>query len=118
MRNTAGHLVPLVERAEAIANYLETEHWFNPPEGPPRTINNRPISTAPETHESETERQQFTMNEFNEAFKKAKTGKEPGPDSIRMELLAWLSLQNRELLLATINGWWTKKTITERALSC
>ena len=49
------------------------------------------------------------MPELNDAFKKTKTGKEPGPDNIRMELLNWLSPQNRELLLETINVWWITK---------
>jgi hypothetical protein len=32
MRNRSGRLVSLKERSEAIADYLEKEHWFNPPE--------------------------------------------------------------------------------------
>ena len=35
-----------------------------------------------------------------------KKGKAPGPDGIVMELIKWLSQQNRDIMLKTISSWW------------
>ena len=43
------------------------------------------------------------MGELETALALAKRGKEPGPDLVRMELLKWLSIHNKEMLLGTFN---------------
>ena len=48
MRNKEGRLVPLNKRAEAIADYLEKNHRFNPPvTGTRRRINGRKVQNDP-----------------------------------------------------------------------
>jgi hypothetical protein len=106
MRDRKGMLVSLTKRAEAIADYLEKEHWYNPQkEGESRLINSEKIC---EQENMEEQRQPFTEEELEDAIKLTKKGKEPGPDTIRMELIKWMDPQNKQALLATINEWWEK----------
>ena len=46
------------------------------------------------------------MTELEEAIQLTKKGKAPGPDGIVTELIKWLGVDNRKMLLATINHWW------------
>ena len=114
MRNREGKLVPLNKRAETIAEYLEKEHWNNPPsEGVPRRPREEKVTPPREQALTEAQRAPFELAELNLALKKAKKGKEPGPDGIRMELLKWLNATNRAELLATLNQWWEEKVAPE-----
>ena len=62
MRNKEGRLVPLNKRAEAIADYLEKEHWYNPPEpGVDRTISRRKLQLLENKAEQE---RPFEMKEL------------------------------------------------------
>ena len=111
MKNRKGALVPLKQRAEAIADYLENSHWANPTaDGAKRDICRDKIrkGVAAEKQEKSKARQRadFTMEELNEAISLEKKGKAPGPDGIIIELIKWLGHQNRILLLKTMNDWW------------
>ena len=110
MKNRKGTLVPLKRRAEAIADYLEHSHWSNPTaDGSKRSIRRNHIRqnrTTQEGEESRTrQRAPFTAEELNEVIQLGKKGA-PGPDGIVMELIKWLSQQNRDIMLKTINSWW------------
>ena len=114
MKNRKGTLVPLKQRAEAIADYLENSHWSNPTaDGAKRNISRTKIRAGvTQEHATQSKQRQtadFTMDELNEVIKLGKKGKAPGPDGITMELLKWLDHQNRALLLKTINEWWTNE---------
>ena len=107
MRNKEGRLVPLEKRAEAIADYLEQEHWQNPvEEGSSRNINQAKLQTL--VHK-DTQKASFTWEEFFACIKLAKKNKEPGPDNTRMELIIWIDEPNSKKLLETINSWWEQK---------
>ena len=102
-------LVPLRKRAEAIADYLEQQHWKNTFEGgESRQINRGILKKVMEEEEKESkirQRKQFTDDELDEAIKLTKKGKAPRPDGICMELFKWLSNVNRKWLLNMINQW-------------
>ena len=108
MKNKNGIHVPLIKRAETIAEYLETEHWKNESQhdGPSRERilqTNSAILT------------QFSLQELKCALKTTKANKQPGPDGIVMELFKWLDTPNQDTLLSLINDWW----VPERRLkSC
>ena len=60
--------------------------------------------TEEEAKESKImQRKPFTDDELDEAIKLTKKGKAPGPDGIYMELVKWLSNDNRKWLLNMIN---------------
>ena len=46
----------------------------------------------------------FTIEELDDAINLTNKGKAPGPDGIRMELIKWLSRDNRKWLLNIISG--------------
>jgi hypothetical protein len=97
-------VVSLKERLEALAGYLETEHWSNPTEnGAPGHI---PLDNICEHSSYDEQRMPFSAEEIETALSLTKKGKEPGPDLARMELFKWMSEQSKGLLLAAINLWW------------
>ena len=100
MKNKDGIHVPLNKRAEAIADYLEKEHWTNDENGD--MPNNQHIGNS----NIHCDDQPFAIEELNEAIKLSKNNKQPGPDNITMELLKWLDHENRNLLLILFNKWW------------
>jgi hypothetical protein len=115
MKNRKGTLVPLKQRAEAIADYLENSHWSNPTQdGNKRHISTTPIRKNKTREETEMSKQRqrapFTVAELTEAIQLMKKGKAPGPDGIVTELIKWLGMDNRRMLLATINHWWETET--------
>ena len=73
MRNRKGTLVTLKQRAEAIADYLENNHWANPTkDGRPRSVPNTPLR-PPRSEEEERksvkrQRAPFTLKELTEAI--------------------------------------------------
>jgi hypothetical protein len=107
LRNKEGRLVRLEKRADAIADYLEQEHWQNPvEEGGTRTINQRKLQTL---LNKEIQKAPFTWEELHSCIKLTKKNKEPGPDNTRMELIIWLDGEKSRKLLDTINDWWEEK---------
>ena len=100
MKNKDGIHVPLNKRAEAIADYLEKEHWTNYENNGQQdhTLLNPNITCDDNP---------FPIVELDEAIKLSKNNKQPGPDNIIMELLKWLNKENREQLLLLFNQWWT-----------
>ena len=102
MKNMDGRHIPLAERAETIATYLEEQHWSNPLE---HVANTNQIVDS-----NEASAESFTMHEICTAIKGAKPNKQPGPDGITMELIKWLDNANRRLLLDLFNSWWHSRT--------
>ena len=79
MRNRKGMLVPLMRRAEAIADYLEQEHWQNKPrDGQDRSINRGFLRIITGIKEQDSKKRQtlpFTEEELEDAIKLTKKGK-------------------------------------------
>jgi hypothetical protein len=70
LRNKEGRLVRLEKRADAIADYLEQEHWQNPvEEGGTRTINQRKLQTL---LNKEIQKAPFTWEELHSCIKLTK----------------------------------------------
>lgn len=103
MKNERGVHVPLNQRAETIAQYLENTHWNN----------DRNMGTPSDEYivrQNNADESLFRIEELNWALKVSKNNKQPGPDNIQMELLKWLNDDNRRRLLSLINTWWVTKS--------
>ena len=74
MKNKDGLHVPLNKRAEAIADYLEKEHWTN--DENVTTPNSDPIA-----HNILCNDEPFIIEELDAAIKLSKNNKQPGPDT-------------------------------------
>ena len=61
---------------------------------------------------SHRQRKSYTEKELDEAIKLTKC-KAPGPDGICMELVKWLSKDNRKWMLNMINKWCKEKVAPE-----
>jgi len=98
--------VPLNQRAETIAQYLENTHWNND------RMYDRTMGTPSDEYivrQNNADESLFRIEELNWALKVSKNNKQPGPDNIQMELLKWLNDDNRRRLLSLINTWWVTK---------
>ena len=102
MKNKEGNHVPLTKRAEAIAEYLEQDHWNN------TTDTGNPVTDAILEPNCANENP-FDGEELNDALRLTKNNKQPGPDDVIMELLKWLDRDKRDKLLSSINDWWINK---------
>ena len=51
------------------------------------------------------------MEELDEAVKKLKNNKAPGPDEIPAELSKWLDGESRKVILETLNECWRDETL-------
>ena len=99
--------VPLNQRAETIAQYLENTHWNND------RMYDRTMGTPSDEYivrQNNADESFFRIEELNWALKVSKNNKQPGPDNIQMELLKWLNDDNRRRLLSLINTWWVTKS--------
>ena len=77
MKCRNGQLVSLKQRSEAIADYLEKEHWNNPEKADnPRNMSEEKLREDPENIEQQ--RLILSLGELIEAIRKTKRGKEPG----------------------------------------
>lgn len=83
---TTGIHVPLNQRAETIAQYLENTHQKN-------DDNMGTPSDEYVVHQNDADELLFRIEELNWAPKVSKNDKQPGPDNIQiqMELLNWLN---------------------------
>ena len=50
-----------------------------------------------------------SIEELRAVLKYSKDNKQPGPDSLRTELLKWQNMGNRRCLLGLINSRWLSK---------
>ena len=102
MKNLHGARVPITERAQTIATYLETKHWKNDSE-----------TSVPDSsciyEDNSADESIFELEELETALKAAKNNKQPGPDELQMELLKWLDASNRARLHDLINNCWTER---------
>ena len=102
MKDSQGRLVPLKNRAETFAVYLQDKHWSNATGRDPLPIQSA-IGDTPVCDSS-----LFNISELNDLLKRIKIGKQPGPDQIVVELYKWLDSRNRETLLSILNSWWVQ----------
>ena len=93
MENSQGHTVPLKQRAQTIADYLQDSHWTNNMEGVPLP---EQANIIPDQQIDETD---FTIEELNQALHLLKINKQPGTDKLITELIKWLNPINRKHLL-------------------
>ena len=102
MNNADGKHVPLTQRVQTIADYLEKIHWSNPDE--------HEVNTSKILEDNNALEACFKlMTELCTAIKGAKFNKQSGPDGVTMELVKWLDHDNRRSLLNLINTWWESK---------
>ena len=102
----------IVERAQTIANYLESKHWEHHLK--PGTPHAAPILLL----NSGADESVFALEKLNAALKSTKDNKQPGPDGLQVELLAWLNRGDRQFLLSLINSCWRcKEAPTEHFLA-
>ena len=102
MKNLDGKHVPLNQKVETIADYLEKIYWTNPVE--------HAVNTGSIFENNNALEECFTMPEFWTLIKLVKPNKQPGPDGIAMELVKWLDNANRCILLDLINIWWESQS--------
>ena len=79
MKDSQGRLVPLKNRAETFAVYLQDKHWSNATGRDPLPIQSA-IGDTPVCDSS-----LFNISELNDLLKRIKIGKQPGPDQIVVE---------------------------------
>ena len=77
-----------------FADYYEQQHWAIEHEGR-EDISEEPI--LPTSMEVETG--EITTKELDDAIRKLKNNKAPGPDDIPAELFKWLDEQSRTIIL-------------------
>ena len=102
MRNADGRLVPLKDRADTIATYLEQQHLSNS-NGQGLLPYNDLIGEKPTCDNS-----LFSLQELHLILKRCKVNKQPGPDQVIVELYRWLNTSNRQFLLDILNEWWAE----------
>ena len=100
-----GKRVPTNNRANAIADYLETQHWKSkdvPPNYDESPIHNKNLifETGP-----------YSTAELEIVLQKTSGKKAPGPDNIQPELIKALKEEGREQLLILLNKWHENKKI-------
>ena len=111
MRNADGRLVPLKDRADTIATYLEQQHWSNS-NGQGLLPYNDLIGEIPTCDNS-----LFSLQELHLILKRCKVNKQPGPDQVIVELYRWLNTSNRQFLLDILNEWWTEGLVPHDILT-
>ena len=76
------------------------------------------MTEAEEKESKIRQRKSVTDEALDEAaIKLTKKGKAPGPDGICLELVKWLSKNNRKWLLNMNNKWWEDKVAPEELYS-
>ena len=93
-------------RATTFADYYEQKHWAIEPEER-EDISEEPI--LPTNMEVETG--EITTKELDDAIRKLKNNKAPGPDDIPAELFKWLDKQSRKTILEILNECWRRETL-------
>ena len=88
-------------RATTFAYYYEQKHWAIEQEDR-EDISEEPIWPT----NTKVETVEITTKELDEAIKKLKNNKAPGPDDIPAELFKWLDEQSRTIILEIINECW------------
>ena len=87
-------------RAKTFADYYENKHWAIDHDER-EDICEEPVLPMNTAGTGETE-----MMELDEAIKKLKNNKAPGPDEIPVELFKWLDGGSRKVILETLNERW------------
>ena len=111
MRTADGRLVPLKDRADTIATYLEQQHWSNS-NGQGLLPYNDLIGEIPTCDNS-----LFSLQELHLILKRCKVNKQPGPDQVIVELYRWLNTSNRQFLLDILNEWWAEGLVPHDILT-
>ena len=93
-------------RATTFANHYEQKHWAIEQEDR-EYISEEPIWPT----NTEVETREITTKELDEAIKKLKNNKAPGPDDIPAELFKWLDEQSRTIILEITNECWRTETL-------
>ena len=95
-------------RAKTFADYYEHKHWAIDQDEREYISEESilPMST-------EVEAGEIPMKELDEAMKKLKNNKAPGPDEIPAEVFKWLDGESRKVILETLNECWRNETLIE-----
>ena len=113
--------VELGDRAKATEKYLAEVQWKNDEMRASNVVINVKIKVADDlTNKTSREAPgieikkkirdgSITLEELDKAIKQLRKGKAPGPDEITTDWSEDLDFQNRQLLLALLNEWWTNE---------
>ena len=93
-------------RAEAAATHLEKQIWGHTEPASVESIADTQLNSTMEFKTGPIE-----MEELNDALKKFKRRKAPGPDEIPMEFFKELDATNRNELLNMLNEWWVNENM-------
>ena len=107
MKNKHGHTVPLKQRAQTIADYLQDDHWTNNMDNIPPPDNDNILPNL------QIDESILKIEELNNAFKSLKINKQPGTDRLITELMKWLNPINRTRLLDCLNDWYINENLPE-----
>ena len=106
--NRQGQQVHDRMRAETFADYYEYEHWAEDMVDRPE-ITDTPIHPVNE----EVETGDIDIQELEEAMRKLKNNKAPGPDEVPPELIKRLDSESRKVILELLNDGWNKESLTK-----
>ena len=109
MKDIYGRRVPMHQKARASAQYLHERQWA-PNQSPSRIDFSRRkiiLSTLNITTAA------FSTQEVEEALRKLKTNKAPGPDGAITELFKFLDLENVASLTKCFNTLWNAKYVPD-----
>ena len=109
LKDRQGKRIPKKQRAEESAKHLEQNIWGL--DGMAKRADELRQNQIVE-NDGLYNVDEIQMQELNEALKKFKRRKSPGPDEIAMELYKELNSDNRRKLLLLINDWWTNENMT------
>ena len=116
-----GNPVPLDQRADAAADYLEHKQWTAFPKNRSEQRFEAKIEKWLEDNSDpanmwidiEYPEDRITLDELIAVIKKMKRRKAPGPDKITTDFLKDLNEDNLILLLELLNNWWSSENFPE-----
>ena len=109
MKDMHGNRVPMIKKAHALAEYLYEKQWA-PKRNPSHVDPHRRKIIDKDLNIPTSE---FSYTEVQEAIRKLRTNKAPGPDGVINELFQYLDLENIQQLTRCLNILWNKKHVPD-----